>query len=89
MTDNSTARDDGGMGGWRPIETAPETDGDIGAYGETFLVWDGCYVSPAKRDGHGNFVDLESVDRDGDWNPIYNPTHWMPLPLPPAPEPTP
>ena len=76
-----------GIEGWQPIETAPITDSEGWRYGETILVWDGSYVSVAKRDARGNFVDLESVDRDGDWNEIFPPpTHWMPLPPPPTKE---
>jgi hypothetical protein len=69
---------------WQPIETAPNHEDERTRYGPTILVWDGNCVSPAKRDKQGYFCDLESVDRDGEWNDFFpQPTHWMPLPLPP------
>lgn len=61
---------------WRPIEEAPKD--------ELIL------VGPTKRMGT---CAAMNHSRDGwvtetcaDWVPIYTPTHWMPLPPPPAGE---
>ena len=61
---------------WRPIEEAPKD--------ELIL------VGPTKRMG---ICAAMNHSRDGwvtetcaDWVPIYTPTHWMPLPPPPAGE---
>jgi predicted esterase len=63
--------------GWQPIETA-QTDGSQvlawihGAGGDrvTVIEWLGDQW-------------VESYDLEG-WNPKYGPTHWQPLPEPPA-----
>lgn len=58
---------------WQPIETAPK-DGTV------FLAW-------RKHATHPLMVSYESLY---DWfanydsEPVYNLTHWMPLPKPPA-----
>lgn len=73
---NSTARDDAG---WRPIETVPKDgtrcllyeDGDVYA-GE----FDGS--SPYEDDHHWRSFCGQHVTTEPE------PTHWMPLPTPPA-----
>lgn len=56
---------------WQPIETAPKDGADI-------LTWDGndqCVLFFSQH-GHGWTAGNPAVG--------YNPTHWQPLPAPPA-----
>lgn len=100
MTNNSTARDDSGMGGWLPIETLPPE-------GTAVLVY---FAREDWADPQGNPVSLGPLrdhverceigwfehglwwesgtghDMFEDWRgPEGWPTHWMPLPSPPLP----
>jgi hypothetical protein len=62
-------------GGWQPIETAPMD--------RRLLLWDGIWVSA------GAYVDYDSMGwiMDSEYpGDVSNPTHWMPLPAPPAAE---
>ncbi|MCP1271249.1 DUF551 domain-containing protein [Acetobacter cerevisiae] len=54
---------------WRPIATAPTDSSEV-------LVWDGDSVFMAGRMGEYWWSDVEGI--------IDNPTHWQPLPAPPA-----
>jgi len=70
---------------WKPIETAP-TDGTAilcfdptGYHIQVYVVcWDH-YLAE-----HGD--DSGWVEASGEYCHTWNPTHWMPLPLPPAPQ---
>jgi len=71
--------------GWQPIETAPPAPDWKSGEEVFFLVWNGREVLPASRDMHGDIVDITAPDRDGEWLDVSpGPTHWMPLPKPPA-----
>jgi hypothetical protein len=65
------------LGGWQPIETAPR-DGTpiLGVSGSTMTTveWDG------DIGGYWSLIVCGSYAEDGEWWP----THWMPLPNPPA-----
>ena len=83
------------MSDWRPISTAPKDgteiigvfccdygDGEIMVYGPWTVAfgggrwrssWDGCCVIEYQSDFGTEYKDLDS-----------QPTHWMPLPGPPA-----
>lgn len=56
--------------------------------GETVVVLDRGVVGIGRKanddDDSLMWLDIESVDRDGDYNDTYGVTHWMPLPAPPA-----
>jgi len=61
---------------WQPIETAPKD-------GSSILLWNGDFVAsgawePWPVDGH-----IMHRATDHDWT-CDDPTHWMPLPDPPA-----
>ena len=66
---------------WQPIETSPKE--------ETILVWSQGDVSVA-RGSHGVFVAWADgmpvcPQFSHDTTPVFvHPTHWMPLPNPPA-----
>ena len=62
---------------WQPIETAPKD----GAW--VFLYWPTMSISayPAVGHSHGDEYGWETVNRD--YGEVY-PTHWIPLPEPPA-----
>ena len=70
---------------WQPIETIPNDCGEVDLYG---------YTDYDKLEGR--LTDCEFIDgvwmyfEDGVMNPVtdigFNPTHWMPLPLPPVVE---
>jgi len=65
------------MNTWQPIETAPK-DGDR----EIFLMeyekgWpDGCFAVAIWKDDHWQEMNGGSM--------LDRPTHWMPIPVPPA-----
>lgn len=71
------------MGEWQPIESAPK-DREI-------LLWEGdsdcavvgrhnpSYTEEWHATVHGEFAPWSDFDRP----PIFNATHWMPLPDPP------
>lgn len=60
---------------WRPIESAPKDGTPILTY---------CPQGPK----YGKWAVRQNVWRDGAWQysnqPYWPPTHWMPLPEPPA-----
>lgn len=61
--------------GWQPIATAPKG-------------WDGTQLLLADEQGRINRGFWFSSQEDGHWVMIggqWEPTHWMPLPAPPAP----
>jgi hypothetical protein len=73
---------------WQPIETAPKD-------GTRILIWDddeGGYEIGFWSSNHESWLDNDICDGDpgkywpGDLlgNTIFEPTHWMPLPEPPA-----
>jgi hypothetical protein len=62
---------------WFPISTAPKRGEWVLLHGSTSRTWAGMLV--ARWDGR----DWESAD-DG-YGAYITPMHWMPLPLPPAP----
>lgn len=68
--------------GWRPIETAPLSP-DIGlpVY---ILLWNGFHVGVGFRRRPNYPDDPEFCDETGEFIEPQ-PTHWMPLPPPPAP----
>jgi hypothetical protein len=66
------------MSEWQPIETAPKDHTDFLAFEPRF----GCVVlnfGEYANDGHPLWED-----RVQEYWPNYQPTHWMPLPSPPA-----
>ena len=66
------------MGEWQPIETAPSKPLDRHGYGPTVLLWvEGELAIGFWDDDFGRFY-IETLDRHP------QPTHWMPLPLPPS-----
>ncbi|TWA71943.1 uncharacterized protein DUF551 [Azospirillum baldaniorum] len=70
---------------WQPIETAPKDGTPVLIYGENLLV-PGEMVVAVRSDEHD---DLELWDvHDGKFGPHRlrgpSPTHWQPLPPPPA-----
>lgn len=84
------------MNGWKPIESAPKGDGEIGPWillyvprgmegldGETVTV--GSYYREDYRDDKGRFKGGGWVggEWDGMLTPGLEPTHWQPLPEPP------
>ena len=66
------------MSEWQPIETAPKDGTEV-------LVTAFKYNKPPAR-----FVSIAQFSEDGNcWQdqepmPVHPPTHWMPLPAPPA-----
>lgn len=67
--------------GWQPIETAPK-DGTavLLYYGEDYYVMEGrCFPTKASFQGRGSPYKWVSAVDMGD----LQPTHWVPLPLPP------
>lgn len=72
---------EGMVGGWRPIETAPKH--------ESVLLYSGGFVPIyCGRKRYGLFVGEPQQDtlawRCDSSGMFANPTHWMPLPLPPT-----
>ncbi len=75
------------MSAWQPIETAPKKG--------SFLVFGGWWVSDSKDGNDRQLSAVAHVNRsygyrkfhvanaDEFWPHIENPTHWMPLPMPP------
>ena len=74
------------MSTWQPIETAPRDGTEILL--KVPLLWE----EPQGRIGSGDYVSAywydESSeywrDRLGQWVLLDRPTHWLPLPKPPA-----
>jgi hypothetical protein len=69
---------------WQPIETAPK-DQPVLLFGRQqphgMVHWLGHFVFS----GHWDSVDEAWVSHGSTWDgPFYVPTHWMPLPPPPA-----
>lgn len=66
-------------GGWRPIETAPKDETEIVGHdqktGTSHVTW---------ADRWGDWYDRDSHYYSE--APPFQPTHWMPLPTPPAVE---
>ena len=76
-----------GVGGWRPIETAPK-DRSLLCYGvvagEVSGIHDHGSVEVAYYQPGGDFPDFDWVTVHGDAYAVWmKPTHWMPLPQPP------
>lgn len=73
------------MSDWQPIETAPRGPLDVYGYGQRILGWDGNTVSVTywHRPTNGWLCEAE-VTCDG--HGVWKPTHWQPLPSPPAGE---
>ena len=64
-------------GGWQPIETAPK-DGSTILYSAGGWVCAGCWhIREEQWREHNNFPS-------DSWGTEDYPTHWMPLPSPPA-----
>lgn len=66
-----------GMNDWRPIETAPSEGVDV-------LITDGHLMMVARR----YFKQWSITQGDYDVCANIEPTHWVPLPNPPEPEPS-
>jgi len=64
---------------WRPIETAPSRPLDKNGYGPTILIWVESAVGIGFWDDDFGQFFVEASDRHP------QPTHWRPLPEPPAP----
>ncbi len=77
-------------GGWQPIATAPKDD--------TVLVWGPTAgeisgiegyssMNLARWEGRGDYPEFDWVCEGGDYYTVWvRPTHWMPIPPPPAVE---
>lgn len=63
------------MSEWQRIDTAPE-DGD-----SVLLAW---WSSQMVRSGHWDDNGMAWVTENGMYSGSASPTHWMPLPEPPA-----
>jgi hypothetical protein len=73
--------------GWQPIETAPKDGGKLGLCPTILLGFkadeEGC--APPSREGYWSLSLLMWVSTlDPTWSSGPQPTHWMPLPEPPA-----
>lgn len=70
--------------GWQPIETAPR-DKHLLLYG-TQLPCEGINMAgPVHFTGYWDAIDEAWCSTGSTWTgPFYEPTHWMPLPRPPA-----
>lgn len=86
MTDNSTARDDTGVQGWRPISSAPRDGTEV-------FVW-GSLEACAHARPHIGCEDINRAFWHSEWESwcvssaqcegwVPEPTHWTPLPPPP------
>lgn len=64
--------------GWQSIEAAPK-DGTHVLLGWPALVGDGLVMS-----GYWEWLGRKWVTSRGEYHGAYAPTHWMPLPAPPA-----
>lgn len=75
------------MSEWRKIETAPKDGRDVLLYSE---IWEETLgaVQIASWDRDEGWIFQSALDIDGLDDDVadYGPTHWMPLPPPPAPE---
>jgi hypothetical protein len=70
--------------GWQPIETLPAVP-EPDAPQQHYVFWNGETLTVGVREGEYQFGDALWIDRDGDMNPVWPmPTHWRPLPEPPA-----
>lgn len=67
----------GGVGMWKPIETAPKDGADV-------LVFAHDNYSVAHWNG-GEWRDIGDMGWGGMYGDDNEPTHWMPLPAPPMP----
>ena len=69
------------MSEWQPIDTAPKDGTPILAYrADHYGKFGNCCVTYWRTNKNGN-----SYTGFGEFNPTYwPPTHWMPLPKPPA-----
>lgn len=75
-------------GQWLPIESAPQDGSTVLIYGGTFDVYDHenlecnavcmAFYDKRHKHWHGDEANAHDVFR------IHRPTHWMPLPTPPA-----
>ena len=64
------------MSEWQPIETAPKDGTDFLAYSDACNVYGVAYWNTFH---HAGYLVCNDSARD-----FFNPTHWMPLPPPPA-----
>lgn len=76
---------------WRPIETAPKDGTEFQAWvtqetDPSTTWWEPrCRFEPENEAFQiWGRIDYDQDGWDNDWN--WNPTHWQPHPLPPAPE---
>ncbi|WP_367079153.1 DUF551 domain-containing protein [Luteitalea sp.] len=68
---------------WQPIETAPKDGTPVLVYFPEIGVWEVRWSTDVFDDGFWCVSDNKFEDRPlRGW--IENPTHWMPLPAPPA-----
>ena len=58
---------------WQSIESSPKDGTEV-------LGWDGVYMTPIKMLPRNYFGD----GQEERWHPLPSPTHWQPLPPPPA-----
>ena len=69
--------------GWRPIGTAPKDNASVNLIGRNSA---GRFVAPVVS--RRNMISADAgVDRWLDWAHGFAPTHWCPIPEPPAPAP--
>jgi hypothetical protein len=61
---------------WQPIETAPKN-------GEYVLLWCGFPIIGSRGVGKPQRGNHEWYEEQAGVNPIFNVTHWMPIPEPP------
>jgi len=69
---------------WQPIETAPKDGTAILVYdeGAALVTWE---VYRRHQEEHADWCLMDSwQDEQGGYSTVNHPTHWMPLPEPPA-----
>lgn len=76
---------------WQPIETAPKDGTKVDLWGVNMLSWDK-HGERIVNVGWGAVVCWFGVERE-DWRhgrgEDFKPTHWMPIPPAPTPDPAP
>lgn len=74
------AGDNLSTGGWKPIETSPRAEG---TYAD---IWNGAPYNSRVPNASLRKGQWCTYDAEWGYDPVPNPTHWMPLPEPPPGE---
>lgn len=69
---------------WQPIETAPKNDKEFGGDEVDLWAWNHRITNCHWHKGAWLHWNSDSVDEEPRWVEVEDPTHWMPLPKPPA-----